>query len=405
LETGGTVRPTRSLSLAGFAATAVTYGPARMGFGLFLPQFRATFSISTELAGVVSSLGFLGFLIALLVASAMTSRAGPRLPVFAGCLVAAVGMGTVALAPDVAILSAGVVLALSSAGFAWAPFNDAANRLVEDQRRSDVLSVVSTGTTVGVATAGGLALLLVFGDLGWRAVWAAFAGAALIAAMVNWRALRGVAESARSSTSNAYRTLLQASAVPLYTISLSFGATAAVFISFAADRIESAGGPASLPTSASSAVVFLAYGLCGLAGLATARVAARLGLALLLRLLLLASAISCALVAVAPTSLLAVVVASGLQGVCVMMMSAALAFWSERLFPALPSLSFTAALVALALGSVLGPVLAGLASGAFGGAAMFLGAGAVSLATVVATRPGLIRDRAAHGAEVRPTPG
>src|SRR6056297_806054 len=50
------------IASAGSAATAIAFGPARAGFGLFLPQFREAFSISTSVAGVISSLGFAAFL-------------------------------------------------------------------------------------------------------------------------------------------------------------------------------------------------------------------------------------------------------------------------------------------------------------------------------------------------------
>ena len=43
------------LGLAGFAATAVAYGPARVGYGLFVPDFREAFGLSTGAAGLVGS--------------------------------------------------------------------------------------------------------------------------------------------------------------------------------------------------------------------------------------------------------------------------------------------------------------------------------------------------------------
>jgi len=52
--------PFWKLSVAGFAATAITYGPAKMGFGLLLSEFRADFALSTGMAGLVSHLGFIG---------------------------------------------------------------------------------------------------------------------------------------------------------------------------------------------------------------------------------------------------------------------------------------------------------------------------------------------------------
>jgi predicted MFS family arabinose efflux permease len=59
----------------------------------------------------------------------------------------------------------------------------------------------------------------------------------------------------------------------------------------------------------------------------------------------------------------------------IMMVSAVFSFWSVRLFPGRSTLGFTATLLAMAAGSVLGPVLAGLLSAAQGPVAMFLAAG------------------------------
>ena len=70
--------PFIKLSAAGFAATAITFGPARMGFGLFLAEFKSTFSLSTGMAGVISGIGFFGFFLGLLISYAMTARSGPR---------------------------------------------------------------------------------------------------------------------------------------------------------------------------------------------------------------------------------------------------------------------------------------------------------------------------------------
>src|SRR6056297_934444 len=164
-----------SLSAAGFAATAISYGPGRMGFGLFVPEFKATFAMSDTTVGLVSGLGFLGFFIGLVLAQAMLGRAGPRAPVALGLLAAATGTALVALAQTVPTLALGVFLAGSSAGFAWTPFNDAVHRKIRDTDRPTALTAISTGTSLGVALAGLAALGLIATDLSWRACWAGFA--------------------------------------------------------------------------------------------------------------------------------------------------------------------------------------------------------------------------------------
>ncbi|WP_158044747.1 hypothetical protein [Skermanella pratensis] len=159
--------------------------------------------------------------------------------------------------------------------------------------------------------------------------------------------------------------------------------TNAIFLSFAADRVVGAGGLPGLPDEVASVVIFLAYGIFGVLGLATGRIEARIGLAPLLCLIFAAAALSLMLIAIAPTSWIAVIAASGLHGAAVMMVSAVFSFWSVRLFPGRSTLGFTAALLCMAAGSVLGPALAGLLAAAQGPLVMFLAAATPSIATAL----------------------
>jgi predicted MFS family arabinose efflux permease len=190
---------------------------------------------------------------------------------------------------------------------------------------------------------------------------------------------------------NAWRALVHAAALPLFLIGFAFGTTTAIYISFVADRMVTVGGVPGLPVAATPALVYICYGLIGLSGLLTGRIKAMIGLPWLLRLLMAAGALSLVLVAITPGTWAGLVLSAGLQGVHLMMVSAVLAFWSERLFPALPSLSFTAVLLAAAAGNVLGPLAAGLASDAMGARAMFLGAAVLPALTAL-----FLRDRHAH---------
>jgi len=385
----------QSLSAAGFAATAISFGPGRMGFGLFVPEFKATFAMSDTTVGLVSGLGFLGFFVALVLAQAMLGRAGPRAPVALGLLAAATGTALVALAQTVPTLALGVFLAGSSAGFAWTPFNDAVHRKIRDFDRPTALTEISTGTSLGVALAGLAALGLIATDLSWRACWAGFSVASLIALAANWAALRDVEPGGAPRPRTAWDELCHTAALPLFAVAFVYGSTSAIYISFAADHLRAAGGTLGLPASATPGLVFVIYGLCGLAGLATARINAAIGLATLLRGLMLAGAGSLALVALIPGTWAGLVLSAGLQGLHVMMVSAVLASWSERLFPALPSLSFTAALLATAGGSMIGPALAGVAADALGAQAMFLAAASLPGALTLVLQPPRIRERAA----------
>lgn len=364
---------TTRLAIAGFAATGIGFGPARMGYGLFLPQFRAEFGFSTGTAGLIAGAGFLAFLAALPLAAFFVVRTGPRLPVVLGGLSALAGFLLVATAGSVAALTAGVTVAGMSAAFCWAPFNDAAERITREEDRGTLLSVIATGTALGVALAGGLSLLVAGGLMPWPLAWWIFAVAAILsatAASVGVPGRRG-SNSGRGFSPPAF---LRRTVMPLYAVALVFGATNAIFISFAGDRIAGAGGLSGLSQHGASAVVFMSYGFFGLLGLMTGRIEARLGLGVLLRVIFAAAALSMVLVALRPTGWAAVVLASGLHGAALMAVSAVISFWSLRLFPGQGTTGFTAALIGLAIGSLIGPVLAGFASEAVGGAAMLLSA-------------------------------
>ncbi|KAF0676675.1 MFS transporter [Profundibacterium mesophilum] len=382
----------QSLSAAGFAATAIGYGPARMGFGLFVPEFRETFELSTSTIGFISSLGFFGFLLGLLLAQLLLNLRGPEAPVVVGLAAAAAGMAIIAAAPGPMILAGGVFLAATSAGFAWTPFNDAVHRKVRQSDRPAALATVSTGTSFGVCVAGLTALGPLVGGISWRYCWAGFAAAAVLVLIGNLMSLRQVEKSPHATPRGGWRHLRHGKARPLFLTAFVFGTSSAIYIAFAADHARGTGGPEGLPAAAAPALIFVSYGIFGLIGLGAGRLRARLGLSRLLRLSMAAGACSALLIAFAATSWAGLIASAGLQGIHVMVTSALIASWSEELFPSLPSLSFTAALLAMAAGSVLGAALGGVAADAVGPAIMFLGAALLPAAAALLLRGGAVRE-------------
>jgi predicted MFS family arabinose efflux permease len=384
--------PAMRLTAAGFVATGIAFGPARMGFGLFLPAFREDFALTTATAGLVASGGFLAFLVALVAGAWISRRFGERVSVVSGALAAAVGFAAVAAAGTPLLLALGIALAGTSAGLCWAPFNDAAERVVPAERRATALSVVSTGTTFGVLAAAGLALAVTQGALDWRGAWIGFALGALALAAVARAGLPPSRNSPRSKSDPApppstaaaepapNPSLLRRATLPLFAAALAFGMTNAIFLSFAADRVVGAGGLPGLLDRIAPVVIFLGYGVFGMLGLVTGRIEARIGLAPLFCMIFFAGALSLVLIGLVPTSWSGVIAASGLHGAAIMMVSAVFSFWSVRLFPGRSTLGFTVTLLAMAAGSVLGPAAAGLLAAAVGPGVMFLAAATPPLA-------------------------
>lgn len=360
------------VALTGFGATAVAFGPARMGFGLFLPEFRQSFEISSTLAGGIASLGFCAFLAALPVTARLVHHVGPKIPVILGSLSATTGFLLAATAAGPLQLLVGIMFASASAGLCWAPFNVATEHAVSWRARPGVLAIIASGTSIGIMLAAALSLAVTYEQLSWRVAWMGFALAGLIVsagAMVEMpRNPRREDERPQSGLAG----LFGEKSSPLFLAALAFGATNAIYFSFAADRVVEAGGLPGLSSGAAAAIIFLSYGACGLLGIFTGKAESITGIGWLLRTVFGAATVSHLLIALAPQSWAAVVISAGLQGAALMVVSAILSIWSLRLFARNATSGFVAALSSLAVGSVIGPATAGFLSDLAGPQTMFL---------------------------------
>ena len=362
----------KHIAIAGFGATAIAFGPARIGFGLFLPQLREAFSLSTSQAGLIASAGFIAFLLALPLTARLVGRSGPRLPVVVGAASSCIGFLIIALAGSPFQLLAGVMFASASAGLCWAPFNDAAKSFVSMRSRASVLAVIASGTSIGIIFAALMSLAVTYDMLTWRYAWGAFCLAAFTVALGALIEMPAPSRTDDRERENAPPKYLCRPAIPLSLPALCFGATNSVYFSFAADRVVEVGGLPGLRSGAAAGIIFLSYGAFGMLGTLTGRAEAKTGTGWLLRLVYAGAALSLALLGLAPQSWPGVIVSAGLQGAALMSASAIFSIWSLRLFPEHGTTGFVVALIALALGSLLGPGMAGLVSTRFGPNVMFL---------------------------------
>lgn len=389
----------RRLGLAGFFAIAVAFGPARSGFGLFLPDFRREFGLSTEISGVIAGGSYGGYLVAVSLVGLFAARFGPRLFVTVGGISATTGMILVAIAPNAPLLATGLILAASYAGWSWSPYNDAVEREVPSRLRGRVLSAISTGTTFGLAMAGLIALAAGVWGLPWRAAWLGFAAAALAVTVWNAKALPGGPQGPESSTPRHGVDpgwLLRPGSVVLFGVALSFGVISGFYWSFAVDSISRSG---ALPPEAGP-VFYIALGITGFVGLLTGDAIARFGLRSTLAACFISLGVVGLSLGLAPAAWAVVGISAASLGAGIMCTSALLSVWSSLLFPEQPSTGFSAVLLFLGVGTIVGPVALGAFAGRYGLDAAFLVAGALALLTaLVAALARTIEDPS-----VRPAP-
>ncbi|MGY1856875.1 MFS transporter [Modestobacter sp. SYSU DS0290] len=364
----------RSLVGAGLAVIAVTYGLARYGYGLYLPQFRAEFGFSAGTAGVLAAGSYLAYCAAALVAPRLSRRSGGRTALWAAGGAAAVGCLVVATATSVPLLAAGALVAGSGAGAATPALVTAVAATVPPAREPRAQGVVNSGTGAGVV-AGGLLVLAVPGA--WRWAWASFAVAAVL---VTWWADRSARWSA--SADPAGGTPAGRLGRPLLAAVLAGAGCASVW-TFGRDLLT---GPGDLPPGLTGAL-WCVLGAAGLAGGVSGALVQRVGLRAAWAGTLVVAAGASALLAVVPGVTAAAAVALALFGSAFVAMSGVLIAWAAHLRPTAAASAAARLFVALTVGQALGSVLLGALADVLGMPGAFLAAAALALVAATVTQP------------------
>ena len=376
---------TARIAVPGIALVATTFGLARYGYGLLVPDMRRSFGLDATTVGLLGSGAYLTYLAATVASMPVVSRCGPRrTAIFAG-LLAAAGMAITGQAPDVAVLALGVILAGASSGFAFPPFADLAADHVGPDRRGDVLAAISSGTGWGVALAAPAAIAL---GPGWRAAWLTFAAAALAVSATARVLLPDAKDAHRSSQAPRLKVswFVCARSRPLLLSAFLVGLSASVYWTFGPDAVQSAQG------ATMARVLFVVVGISSIGGAFASQVLRSLGTAIAFRLC--AALLTCSLALIiagagqAPLALL-----SGLAfGSTYNLVVAILVIWSDQVFARRPSAGLAATMVMFALGQILGPTLAGIIADRIGVSTAFGLAAAVMALNLIMAPPRTLRS-------------
>ncbi len=353
---------------------AVTFGLARYGYGLLLPDIRSDIGMTAGAAGVISSGAYLAYLLANAGVVTVVTRWGPRVAVGAAALSAAVGMSIVAISHSVASLALGVMIAGAAAGLAFPPYADIVSREVRAGRRDVAWSTISSGTGWGVAIAGPIAI--VAGDH-WRAVWLLFVAIAVVVGVL--AVLAAPARETRRTTRPrlSYTWFVCPTSRPLLLSAVLIGMGSSVWWAFSVDALRQSGVE---PTAAR-----LTYAACGaagllasLSGLAFAKIGLRVGYLLTCATL----AVSLVTFGTGVSDLTVAALSAITFGIAYNCVIAAQGVWSSRVFADHPAAGLAAVNTALTIGFLVGPPLGGIVIERAGYASAFLLVGALVIAAL-----------------------
>ena len=363
-----TTNNTLGLVPAGLAMIAVTYGLARFAYGLFLPELREAFGLDAAVLGLIGSGSYAGYCAAITISLIYTSKVGPRFMVAAAGGTAVVGMSLIAAAPSTLFLAAGVLTAGIGAGLVSPPMAEAVSRVFDGGRQDRANTLINSGTSVGVALSGPVALVAV-GQ--WRLAWAAFASVGL--AVLVWNLLIPAGDSGGGSESLeesegedlpeiTFGWLVGRRSLPLFSASMGLGLASAAYWTFSRDLVVQAGDLGRI----GSTTFWVVLGVSGLLGGAAGDLVDRFGLSLVLRGALLAMALSIGMLAVAPGRLFIAYPSAALFGATYIMLTGILLVWAVKVFRDRPSAGLGAAFLLISAGQILGSYFAGVLAGTSG---------------------------------------
>jgi predicted MFS family arabinose efflux permease len=389
------------LASAGVGIVGVSFGMARYGYGLLLPDIRRDYDLGPALLGAIGTGSYVGYLAATALAGGIATHLGARRTAITAGLLAAAGMSVAGLSRSPAMFVVGILIAGASAGFAFAPFADAA-RAAPVAARGRVLAAINCGTGYGVALAAPIAIVA---GASWRSAWLAFAVVAVLATLWAAHVLPGrVAASGRRGVPYGWGAVLCRRALPLLASGLLIGLGSSTYWTFAVEHLTDAGGLSSAASASFLGIVGVASVLATLAADLVSRVGPRRAFTATT----VAEAGALALLALVPTSLVAAIASAILFGTAYNATMAIQAIWSTHVFSSRPSLGLSAAMSASGVGLLLGPLVAGLLAGPAGfGPVLLAGAGVVAAASLLGPREPILPRPSSQSsiASRAPSPG
>ena len=370
-----------SVVASGLAAVGVAFGLSRYGYGLLLPQMRASLGLSLTALGVIGAGSYASYLAASLAAPGLVARWGLRATVVLGGLAAAGGMLLCAAATGAVSLAAGITLAGASAALVWPPYIAAVETHLVAGARPRAHGLINSGTAYGVAVAGPLSLLA---GSSWRTAWIVFA--ALAVAVTAWCALvlgphRPLAEA--DERGGRLWPVARRQGGRLLATAALLGLVGGCYWTFGVEAATTAA-----PAGGSSGAVFqLVVGLSGVAGGAVGALLTRATLPRLLALTALALGAACLLLTAGPPWL--VLLSAALYVAAFIASIGLLVIWNTQVVPEAAATGVATSMFAMGTGLIVGPPLAGAAAGVWGIDTVFLACVPLCAAVaVLVRRPG-----------------
>ncbi|MDZ5783096.1 MFS transporter [Marinococcus luteus] len=363
------------LILAGLPMIAVTYGLSRFSYGLMLPYINEAINMTQSTSGIISSMSYVAYCIAIVAAMMFSGRVTSRLMLMAAGLLSIIGLGVISVSLTPIGLGAGIFLAGMSTGLSSPPYASIVNATVEAREQNQANAWINSGTSIGTAFTGAIVIMMVDS---WRETYVIFMVIAMVVLAANYKVLphKSTIEKKRSAgfVKQEWKQSLQ-----LILASLLLGISSAAYWTFSRDFIVNLEGvPAYLGDW-----LWIIIGLSGLLGGTAGIFINWFGIGSAFRLSVVTLSTASLLLGSSPGSPVVGFLSPFLFGSSYVFITGVLIVWGVSVFRTNPSIGLGLPFLMLALGQAAGSIFSGIVAGSFGYHTLFLAASVIGYATII----------------------
>lgn len=337
--------------LPGIAMIGVTYAFARYSFGLFLPEISSALNLSESQSGLIGSVAYAAYTLALVTAAIFIHKMSARHVVLYSGASAFIGMLGMALSPGFYTLAISAFIAGLGSGWVSPAFSQVVAQSLESRERDRGNTWINIGTSVGVVASGPVALA--FAEQ-WRWGYVLFAILAFLTLWWNARAIDRPEEESEQSTGSQFKLSLLGQARFMILAAIGIGFSSSIYWTFSRSYLTEV-HDFSVPESM---IFWIVMGAAGIIGGIAGTIIQRLGLGWSYRLGVLVATAS--LVTLVIPHAAAIYLSAVLFGISFIFMTGLFIVWGTRHFPDTPSVGVSLSFFSLGVGQSLGSIAAGV---------------------------------------------
>ncbi|WP_102706599.1 MFS transporter [Terribacillus saccharophilus] len=370
----------KKLIVVGLPMIAVTYGLSRFSYGLMLPYINETMKMAQSTSGFISSLSYIAYCIAIILAMAFSNRAAPKTILIVAGFSSIIGLGIISVSGNAGVLGLGIFLAGLSTGFSSPPYADIIDKNVETKLQNQTNSWINSGTSIGTALTGVIAIIMTDS---WRETYLIFMVIAIVVLFANYKVLpKNQNHALKENVKAGFSKEEWSRAIPIILASLMLGISCSAYWTFSRDfMLQNESVPGYL-----GEWLWVIIGITGLLGGTAGVFIDKFGLMLAYRISVIALSTSSLLLGIFADYIMIGFLSPALFGSSYIFMTGVLIVWGISVFKSNPSFGLGVPFLILALGQALGSIFSGVIADLLSYNVLFIGASIIGYISLIFKR-------------------